>query len=107
MRKLITDDFIKVFCNLTDKIDLILTPTCFNDTIKYSEYLKQQEAFDEKDFFTACANIAGIPAITLPFGLTKNDKLPIGIQIISSWKNENILLNAANWFLKNKHYDII
>jgi aspartyl-tRNA(Asn)/glutamyl-tRNA(Gln) amidotransferase subunit A len=107
MRKLITEDFIKVFKNSTNKVDLIVTPTCYNDTIRYSEYLKQQEVFDEKDFFTACVNIAGVPAITLPVGLTQNYKLPIGIQFISSWKNENTLLNVANWFLKHNYFDIV
>ena len=111
---MIAEDFRKVFepdsTNSTGddkRVDLVLTPTCFHDTLKYDDYLKQEQVFDEKDFFTACVNVAGLPAISIPSSLTRHDRLPIGIQLIANWRHENLLLNAANWFVKNKTIDIV
>ena len=99
---MIVNDFKRVFdASSSKKVDLILTPTCFNDTLIYSEHLKQERVFDERDFFTASANIAGLPAISIPARLSSNTQLPIGIQLIADWKRDDLLLNAANWFIKN------
>ena len=97
IKKLIKNDFLKVF----DQIDLLVTPVCFHDTPTYKEYIENAKIFDEKDFFTACVNIAGMPAITIPVCLSLNKKLPVGIQIIAKNNNEQLLLNAANFFIKN------
>jgi aspartyl-tRNA(Asn)/glutamyl-tRNA(Gln) amidotransferase subunit A len=43
------------------------------------------------------ANLAGVPAITLPCGLTKNG-LPIGLQFMASWTEEPLLLDIARTF---------
>lgn len=95
---MIVNDFQRVFTN--ENIDLLITPTCFHDTTTYADYLKQEQVFDEKDFFTACANIAGLPAISVPAMLSKNG-LPVGVQLITSWNRDDLLLNLANWFIKN------
>jgi aspartyl-tRNA(Asn)/glutamyl-tRNA(Gln) amidotransferase subunit A len=81
-------------------VDIIITPTCFHDTPTYEEYLKTEGVFDEKDFFTVCANISGVPAISMPAGISDNG-LPIGVQFIANVKNDELLLNVANWFSKN------
>jgi aspartyl-tRNA(Asn)/glutamyl-tRNA(Gln) amidotransferase subunit A len=94
---LIKEDFNKVF---NSNIDIIITPTCCHDTPTYEEYLKNEGVFDEKDFFTACVNIAGVPAISLPANLSDNG-LPVGVQFIANTKNDELLLNVANWFSKN------
>ncbi|CAF0786993.1 unnamed protein product [Brachionus calyciflorus] len=96
IKQMIVNDFIKVF----NQCDLLITPTCFNDTLLYSDYMKQNEVFDEKDFFTSCANIAGVPAISVPSIMSKNN-LPVGVQLIAKWKRDDLLLNIANWFVKN------
>lgn len=81
-----------------EQCDVLITPTCFTGTFKYSDYLQKTQVFDEKDFFTSCANIAGLPAITVPCTLSSNG-LPVGIQFISKWKHDNLLLNISNWFI--------
>ncbi len=98
IKQMITNDFQKAF--KTKQVDFLLTPTCFHDTQTYTEYLKEEQVFDERDFFTACANIAGLPAISLPIQLNK-DKLPVGVQLIGNWNQDHILLNVSNWFIKN------
>jgi hypothetical protein len=54
MVKLIRKDFA---------VDLMISPKCLQDPSIYAKYTKQQTAFDERDFFTVCANVAGKPAI--------------------------------------------
>jgi len=44
-----------------------------------------------EDRFTVFVNIAGLPAISIPFTLSKGG-LPIGVQIVSKWYNENRML---------------
>lgn len=93
---MISSDFQKVFKDL--KMDILVTPACFHETPTYAKYLETEEVFDEKDFFTSCVNIAGLPAVTVPFCLSKS--LPVGVQIIANWGQEELLLNVANWFIK-------
>jgi Asp-tRNA(Asn)/Glu-tRNA(Gln) amidotransferase A subunit family amidase len=81
-------------------VDILITPTCFHDTVTYEEYLKNAEIYDEKDFFTACVNISGCPAITIPACISSTG-LPVGIQLIADWNKEDLLLNVAEWFIKN------
>jgi aspartyl-tRNA(Asn)/glutamyl-tRNA(Gln) amidotransferase subunit A len=43
------------------------------------------------------ANLAGVPAISVPCGLTKNG-LPVGLQFIAAWTDEHLLLEIARSF---------
>jgi aspartyl-tRNA(Asn)/glutamyl-tRNA(Gln) amidotransferase subunit A len=47
------------------------------------------------DIYTVSANLAGVPAISLPCGLS-SDGLPIGLQLIGNFWSEGLLLNLAN-----------
>ena len=96
---MIVNDFKQAF--EAASIDLLITPTCFHDTPTYSEYLKNEQVFDERDFFTACANVAGVPAISIP-SLLSNDpnQLPVGIQFIAPWNRDNFLCNVSQWFIR-------
>ncbi|MGB2636045.1 MAG: amidase [Candidatus Acidiferrum sp.] len=49
------------------------------------------------------ANLAGVPAITVPCGLTKNG-LPIGLQFIAGWTEEPLLLDIARSFEQGCHF---
>jgi aspartyl-tRNA(Asn)/glutamyl-tRNA(Gln) amidotransferase subunit A len=46
------------------------------------------------------ANLVGVPAISVPCGLTKNG-LPLGLQIIGDWTDESLLLEIARDFERN------
>jgi len=52
------------------------------------------------DIYTISANLAGVPAISIPCGFTKN-KLPIGLQIISAPFKEEDLFRTAYAFEQN------
>jgi aspartyl-tRNA(Asn)/glutamyl-tRNA(Gln) amidotransferase subunit A len=47
------------------------------------------------DVYTASANLAGIPGISVPCGLS-SEGLPIGLQLVGKHWSENVLLNLAN-----------
>ena len=47
------------------------------------------------DIFTVSANLTGLPAISIPAGLT-NSQLPIGLQLTGRAFNEDFLLNLAH-----------
>lgn len=49
------------------------------------------------------ANLAGVPAITVPCGLTKNG-LPIGLQFIAGWIEEPLMLDIARTFEQDCHF---
>jgi len=100
---LICEDFQRVF---KGGVNILVTPTCFHETPTYSEYLKNEKVFDERDFFTSCVNIAGLPAITIPCGLSVITGMPVGVQLIGNWGCEDMLLNSANWFVKNNQAKI-
>ncbi|CAJ0602630.1 unnamed protein product [Cylicocyclus nassatus] len=63
-------------------VDLLLTPTASGQAPLYS---KLKEGFykreDQDDFYTQPANLAGVPAISVPFG-SSGKHLPIGVQLI-------------------------
>lgn len=100
---MVKDNFTNVF---ESNVDIIITPTCFHDTQTYEEYLNTEGVFDEKDFFTVCANISGVPAISVPVGISDKG-LPIGVQFIANVRNDELLLNVANWFSKNNNFNYL
>ena len=51
------------------------------------------------DIFTTPANIAGLPAISIPSGLS-DDGLPIGMQLMAAAGNEQVLLSVASFLEK-------
>ncbi|GBP74465.1 Glutamyl-tRNA(Gln) amidotransferase subunit A, mitochondrial [Eumeta japonica] len=94
LRRLIADDFKKVFNE--DEIDVLLTPTTLSDAPKYKDFVskhnRDQCAF--QDYCTQPANMAGIPAISIPICLSK-DNLPISLQLMAPSLAEEMLLNVA------------
>ncbi|MDD5005917.1 MAG: Asp-tRNA(Asn)/Glu-tRNA(Gln) amidotransferase subunit GatA [Candidatus Omnitrophica bacterium] len=96
VRSLIKKDFDDVF----KEFDCVLTPTSPTAAFKIGERLDDPLSMYLSDIYTISANLAGIPAISLPCGLTK-DKLPIGLQILSGPFKEENLFRAAYAFEQN------
>ena len=96
-RELIKTDFAKAF----EKVDLIATPTAPSPAFKIGEKMSDPVAMYLADIFTVTANLAGVPAISLPFGSkTEGDKkLPIGIQLMARHGEENGLFSAGKKLL--------
>ena len=91
VRTLLKRDFSSAF----EKCDAILTPTSPTVAFKIGEKSDDPLAMYLSDVYTASANLAGIPGISVPCGLS-SEKLPIGFQLVGKNWSEDILLNLAN-----------
>jgi len=91
VRTLIIEDFKKVF----QKVDMILAPTTPIPALKLGEFEKYPFFGEMMDVLNEPAAIAGICAINFPFGLTKKDNLPIGLQLMGRWFEEENILNLT------------
>jgi len=90
MRALIAQDFRTVF----DRgVDLLFTPTTPTPAFKAGEKLADPVAMYVSDIFTVTANLAGLPAISLPIGRAKG--LPLGGQFIGQAFVEDEMIEAA------------
>tara|TARA_Y100001968_G_scaffold314784_1_gene340584 strand:+ start:778 stop:2238 length:1461 start_codon:yes stop_codon:yes gene_type:complete len=103
VRTLIRDDFKKAF----QKVDLLLTPTSPTTAFSTGEHQNDPIAMYLSDLLTIPANLAGLPAISLPCGFDQKN-LPIGLQLIGNVLDESRLLQVAYHFeqdalvMKNK-----
>ena len=90
MRALIAQDFRNAF----DRgVDLLFTPTTPTPAFKAGEKLADPVSMYVSDIFTVTANLAGLPAISLPVGRVKG--LPVGGQFIGQAFLEDEMLEAA------------
>lgn len=96
VRTLIRRDFEKAFA----EVDFILTPTAPSPAFKFGEKTNDPLQMYLEDIFTVTANISGVPAISVPFG--RVNSLPIGVQLMGKWFDEEGLLNAAYTLEQNK-----
>jgi len=90
VRQLIKNDFDNAFT----KVDAILTPSTPNAAFKIGEKKDDPISMYLNDIFTVPANLAGIPAMSVPMGHDKNN-LPLGLQLIGKPLGEQTLLNLA------------
>ena len=77
VRRLIKNEFDEAF----SKVDLILTPTAPNTSYKFGEKANDPLAMYLEDICTVPANLAGIPGISIPAGMSSSN-LPIGMQLL-------------------------
>ncbi|MCW3012007.1 MAG: gatA [Solirubrobacterales bacterium] len=90
VRTLIADDFAKAF----DRIDFLVTPTSPGVAFGLGALTDDPLAMYLNDYFTVPMSLAGIPAISLPCGLSEG--LPVGLQLAGPAFSENRLLDAAH-----------
>ncbi len=90
VRTLIKQDFDRAF----EVCDIILSPTSPTTAFKLGEKISDPLAMYLSDVFTIPANMAGIPAISLPCGFDRFG-LPVGLQLMARPFAEDALLRAA------------
>ncbi|MGB8366910.1 MAG: Asp-tRNA(Asn)/Glu-tRNA(Gln) amidotransferase subunit GatA, partial [Candidatus Babeliales bacterium] len=88
---LIRQEFINAFKD----VDLLVMPTHPIPAFTFGAFDVDKLQMDLQDYFTCPMNLAGIPAISIPCGFTKN-KLPIGFQLIGPHLSEELILRVAN-----------
>ena len=77
--------------------DVILSPVAPSPAYKLGEMVDDPMAMYLSDIFTLTANLAGLPAISFPAGMS-SDGLPIGLQLLGPILQEEKLLRAARMF---------
>lgn len=86
VRRLILQDFEKAY----ETVDAILTPTAPSGAFAIGENEDDPIKMYLNDVFTVTANLAGIPAMSVPAGLDANG-LPLGLQILGrAWDEETV-----------------
>jgi aspartyl-tRNA(Asn)/glutamyl-tRNA(Gln) amidotransferase subunit A len=91
VRALVKQDYVNAF----QQCDAILTPTSPTVAFKIGERTSDPLAMYLSDIYTVSANLAGVPGISIPCGLSSGG-LPIGTQLIGNFWNEALLLNLAS-----------
>ena len=89
VRTKIAEDFRRAF----ERVDLVVTPTSPTVAFKLGERTADPLAMYMSDFCTVPMPLAGIPAISIPAGLSEG--LPVGFQIAGPAFSENRLFDAA------------
>ena len=87
----------KEFLNIFKEVDFVLTPTTPTPAFKIGEKMDDPVAMYLCDVFAAPANLAGIPAIALPSGITQGG-LPLSIQFMAKHNRENDLFDIGKKF---------
>eukprot|EP00435_Cladocopium_sp_Y103_P076012 s1_g73.t1 len=90
IRTLIAQDFREAY----EQVDLLLTPTAPSPAFAIGEKVNDPLSMYLNDVFTVPVNLAGLPGISLPAGLSSNG-LPLGLQLIGRTFDEETLLRAA------------
>jgi aspartyl-tRNA(Asn)/glutamyl-tRNA(Gln) amidotransferase subunit A len=90
VRTKIAEDFAAAF----ERVDLVVTPTSPSVAFRLGERTQDPMAMYISDYCTVPMSLAGVPAISIPAGLS--DGLPVGFQITGPAFSENQLLDAAH-----------
>ncbi len=96
VRTLIKQDFDEAF----KQCDVILTPTAPAPAFTMGEKSSDPLEMYLNDIFTISANLAGIPGISLPCGLSESG-LPVGLQLLGKAFDEATLLRTAHCYEAN------
>ena len=99
VRTLVKNEFAKAF----EKYDVLLTPTSPVTAFKIGEKTNNPLEMYLSDICTVSVNIAGLPGISLPCGVD-NQGMPIGMQLIGKYFDEETILNAAYTYEKATNF---
>ncbi len=93
VRTLIRRDFDRAF----EGVDVLLTPTSPTTAFRFGAHAEDPLAMYLADLLTIPANMAGLPALSLPCGFD-GEGLPIGVQLITGVLQEERLLQVAHHY---------
>jgi aspartyl-tRNA(Asn)/glutamyl-tRNA(Gln) amidotransferase subunit A len=101
VRTLICRDFEEAF----KEVDVIVTPATPTPAFKLGEKSEDPLQMYLSDIFTISVNLAGLPAIALPCGMSKAG-LPIGLQLIGRAFEEETILRAAHAYEQSTQWHL-
>lgn len=99
LRRLVANDFQAALA----QCDVILGPVAPTAAPKLGSDINDPVQMYLSDIFTIAVNLAGLPALSLPAGFTRNG-LPIGVQLIGNYFAESRLLNVAHQMQLNSDW---
>jgi aspartyl-tRNA(Asn)/glutamyl-tRNA(Gln) amidotransferase subunit A len=88
-----------------EKFDVLLTPTSPTTAFRIGEKSNDPLAMYLSDIYTIPANLAGIPAVSVPSGLGAETGLPVGLHIMGDYFAEATILKAAAAFEATVGFD--
>ncbi len=101
VRTLIKNDFDEAF----KTFDILLTPTSPTTAFKIGEKMDDPLTMYLSDIFTVNCNIAGIPGMSMPCGLSSAG-MPIGLQLLAKPFDEEAIFRAAYTFQQNTEHHL-
>jgi len=91
-RRLIRDDFMRAF----EKVDVIMGPTAPDVAFQLGAKSDDPVSMYLSDIYTIAANLAGLPAMSVPAGFAGN--MPVGLHVIGNYFKEGQLLNVGHQY---------
>lgn len=95
LRRLIAQDFIEVF----KQCEIVMGPTSATVAFALGEKNGDPLQMYLSDIYTAAANLAGLPAMSIPAGFGNKNR-PVGLHIIGNYFSEAQMLNVAHQYQK-------
>ena len=92
IRRLVRDDFVAAF----KEVDVVAAPTAPTTAFPLGDKLSDPVEMYLSDLYTTSANLAGLPALSMPIGTVEG--LPVGLQLIGNYFEEGLLLNVAHQY---------
>ena len=89
-----------------EEVDFVLNPTTPETAFKIGEKTDDVLSLYLADLFTVQASVAGLPAISIPYG-KDNKGLPIGVQLMGKAFDETNLLAFSNYIEDEFHEEIL
>ena len=99
-RRMIKNDFMEAFKD----VDIIMSPSSPSSAFKIGSKTEDPIEMYLEDLFTISANLAGVPAMSIPHGFAYG--LPIGLQLMGNYLEESKILNFAHQYQKNSDWHI-
>ena len=84
----------KEFTGIYNDVDYLISPTTPSDPFKFGEKTDNQLEMYMSDLCTIPANLVGMPAISIPTGLSSQG-LPLSVQLMSPANTDNTLLDFS------------
>ena len=94
IRRLISEDFKQAF----EKVDVIMGPVAPDTAFKIGEKSDDPISMYLSDIYTLSLNLAGLTGMSVPAGFSRENKMPVGLQIIGNYFEEAKILNVAHQY---------
>ncbi|MCL6633513.1 MAG: Asp-tRNA(Asn)/Glu-tRNA(Gln) amidotransferase subunit GatA [Alicyclobacillus herbarius] len=101
VRTRIREDFDKAF----ERCDVIVMPTTPTTAFRMGEKVDNPLQMYLNDIFTIPANLAGLPALSVPCGVS-SEGLPIGLQLLAHWWDEATLLRVGHTYEQVRGFEM-